>query len=76
MKIEPDQDTSTVGLEARDPSGRENTRNIEYNESNPYHDITLFISITMFFGTDIILRNISSFGLNVRNIPHNIVNCP
>lgn len=35
--------------------------------------ITLFKFITMFFGTYNILQNISSFRLNVVNIPHTIV---
>ena len=35
--------------------------------------ITLFSSIAMFYGTDNIMWNISSFGLNVKNILQNIV---
>ena len=35
--------------------------------------ITLFKAMTMFRGTDTILQNIFTFRLNVRNIPHNIV---
>ena len=35
--------------------------------------ITLFRSVTVFCGTDIILQNISSFTLNAKNILQNIV---
>ena len=36
--------------------------------------ITLFRAITMLCGIDIILHNIPTFNLNVRNIQQNIVN--
>ena len=37
-------------------------------------DITLFRSITMLCGIDIILQNISTFNMNIENILHNISN--
>ena len=40
----------------------------------PGTDITSFKSITMYSETDNILRNTTSFRVNVRNILHNIVN--
>ena len=35
--------------------------------------ITLFKSKTLLYGTDIIMQNIPSFKLNVRNIPHDTI---